>query len=377
MAMSSAIQWEFRSTATANMVNGGGWKTGATGTDYSTQDAAQWTTTDLTCTAASTTVTSAGSTFTSAVVGNVIHLTALTGTGALVGWYEITAFTDANNIVLDRTPTNGVNNITAGTFYIGGALNIGGSLEDDFFEQLVGTNGSGGQTVWFYNNNTTTTVTFTPSEAISMTKDGGTQAPIIIEGYKTTRGDNPTGGSRPTIAFDANGFVAGDNLDFYNLQFTGTAASMFGLGVNGKAINCKFTNSSSTADRVALNLVGNDGLVLDCEITNYKGRGISHAANSNSNIFGNYVHHCDQGIRANLTSGHVLIANNIFESCITQVILIGANVNVNSIIGNTLYGSENTTGIGIGMATTGTTDLRVINNIIYGFATGVSHVDTA
>jgi hypothetical protein len=42
---------------------------------------------------------------------------------------------------------------------------------------------------------------------------------------------------------------------------------------------------------------------------------------------------------------------------------------------NTIFGSTNTTGIGVSIATGGT-DIRLINNIITGFVTGVSHFDT-
>src|SRR3990167_4429074 len=223
MAMSSAIQWEFRSTATANMVNGGGWKTGATGTDYSLQDTAQWTAADLTCTAASTTVTSASSVFTSAVVGNIIHLTALTGTGAIVGWYEITAFTDANNIVVDRTPTDGTNNITAGTFYVGGALSLNSTLDDEFFEEISGVNTADGVKVWFKNG------TYTLGEGVSIAGAGGSQKPIVVAGYNVTRGDNPTGTSRPTIAQGANNWTySGANWDEYNIIRTGTGTTVLG-----------------------------------------------------------------------------------------------------------------------------------------------------
>ncbi len=266
MALNAAITFEFRSTSTANMLNGGGFRTGGTGTDYSKQDAAQWTGTDLTCAAASANIVSALSTFTTAAVHNLIHLTALTGTGALVGWYEITAFVDANTLTLDRTPTDGVNAITAGTFYIGGALNVG-ALEDAFFEEISGANAADGISVYFYNNNSTSTVVFTASAAaISIAGAGGTLAPIKIIGYKTTRGDNPAGTSRPTIAMGANALTWGTNFELYNLIFTTTESQGCRLGQNDKAINCKVVNRSTTTTRAGFyGSAVTDVLIFNCE----------------------------------------------------------------------------------------------------------------
>ena len=374
--MSASITFEFRSTATANMVNGGGFKTGASGTDYSTQNAAQWTATDLTCAAAATNIVSAASTFTTAAVGNVIHLTALTGTGALVGWYEITAYVDANTITIDRTPTDGTNAITAGTFYIGGALNVGGSLEDDFFEEISGAKAEDGITVYFYNNNSTSTVVFTPSEAITIAGAGGTTAPINIIGYKTTRGDNPTGTSRPTIACGANQFSLGTKWGVYNLNVTGTANSVLLSGAFGKVVNCKVVNSSTTVDRNAIitqSATAADHFYFNTELISYRGKGSATQLNNiNLSIIGCYIHDSDVGIRHNLTAGTIEIINTIIESNVTTALLLGA-VTENSIIyGSTLYGSENTTGTGVTI-TAAATDVRIVNSIIYGFVTGISH----
>ncbi|MFZ2937669.1 MAG: hypothetical protein WA066_03070 [Candidatus Omnitrophota bacterium] len=371
MALNAAITCEFRSTAAANMVNGGGFRTGGSGTDYSKQDAAQWTATDLTCAANATNIVSAASTFTTAAVGNVIHLTALTGTGAKVGWYEITAYVNANTLTLDRTPTDGTNAITAGTFYIGGALNVGGSLEDDFFEEISGANAEDGISVYFYNNNSTSTVTFTPSEAIAIAGAGGTLAPIKIIGYKTTRGDNPTGASRPTIAMGANPLTWGTNFEIYNLIFTGTAANSINIGINGKLVNCKSTNLSTTINRNSIAMY-NPSYVFNSGSISYNGNAITYG-DIIGHIIGCYIHDSGVGIFSSAIGSKVTILNNIIESCFTASIqFTGAQIGTNVIYGNTFYGSENTTGIGVSLAA-GITDIKIMNNIFYGFATGVSH----
>ena len=370
-AISASTVFEFRSTATASMVNGGGFVTGASGTDYSLQDTAQWTAADLTCTAASTTVTSASSVFTSAVVGNIIHLTALTGTGAIVGWYEITAFTDANNIVVDRTPTDGTNNITAGTFYVGGALSLNSTLDDEFFEEISGVNTADGVKVWFKNG------TYTLGEAVSIAGAGGSQKPIVVEGYNLTRGDVPTGTNRPTIAQGANNWTySGANWDEYNIIRTGTGTTVLGgNGVTKKLINCKVTNNSSTAAR---NSISDFGWVVNCELGSYRGNAINiSSSGSFVKIFGCYIWGSNNGVTVGGTGGSMnrSIMNSIIESCVTNAIVFtGAQTGDFLISGNTLYGSENTTGTG-GNFITGTTQVKILNNIIYGFVTGVSHAD--
>lgn len=361
-AMSASIIWEFSSTATANMVNGGGFKTGATGTDYSLQNAAQLTGTDLTCTAASTTVTSATGGFTAAMIGNVIHLTALTGTGAIIGWYEITAYTDTNNIVLDRTPTNGVNNITAGTFYVGGALNVG-ALEDSFYEQCVA-----GQIAYIKNG----TYSF---GAVSVgTAVGTTALPILFEGYQTTRGDNPTIANSPTIACGANSFSI---LQRYwilkNLSFTGTGTTLLTIVDGCQVINCKSNNSSGTVDRDAVTTSNsiatiNKVLYFGCEAVSTAGDAIAIGGTSQNMVIGCYIHNSKNGFLAT-TGEKNIIQDCIFDTFSSNAVTTG-NMNGLTLIGNTFYGAETPAGTGVSLGDS--FNVIFLNNIIYGFTTGVT-----
>ena len=355
------------------MVNGGGFNSTAVsaGTDYSTQDAAQLALTDLANLSASTTLTSVTGGFTAAMVGNIIHIAS--GTNFIAGWYEITAYTDTNTVTIDRT-ANASLNASVGVGKVGGSLNVGGSLEDDFFEEISGANATDGITVYFYNNASTSTVTFTPSEAITITGAGGTQAPIKIIGYKTTRGDNPTGTSRPTIACGVSTLALGVNFELYNLILTGTGNPVLGDSTNDKIINCKFTNSSTTADRNATLLDAIDSLAYNCEGVSYRGRALSISGAGNM-VIACYLHNSNVGLNISSgTSGAIL--NNLIESNVTGAIgNVSATTVRITIVGNTLYGSEQKTGTGINLITT-TTDIFVLNNIIYGFVTGVSHADT-
>ena len=365
-AISASAVFEFRSTATASMVNGGGFVTGASGTDYSLQDAAQWTASDGTSNA-STTFTSATMTFTSAIVGNVLHLTA--GTNGTVGWYEITGYMDANTITLDRNCSTGA--MTNGTFYVGGALSLNSTLDDDFFEEISGANTADGVKVWFKNG------TYTLGEGVSIAGAGGDQKPIVVEGYNVTRGDAPTGTNRPTIAQGANNWTySGANWDEYNIIRTGTGTTVLGgNGVTKKLINCKVTNNSSTAAR---NSISDFGWVVNCELGSYRGNAINTSSSSSFvKIYGCYIWGSNNGVTIGGTGGSMnrSIMNSIIESCVTNAIVFtGAQTGDFLISGNTLYGSENTTGTG-GNFITGTTQVKILNNIIYGFATGVSHAD--
>lgn len=78
MAFTATTQWDVRTTGSDT--NGGGFDTSSSGTDYSQQDAAQITYTDLVIDAAANTkCTSAANPFTASHVGNVINITSGTG----------------------------------------------------------------------------------------------------------------------------------------------------------------------------------------------------------------------------------------------------------------------------------------------------------
>lgn len=367
MALPVTGVYEIRSTADANNVNGGGFNSARGGTDYTLQDAAQLTVTDITCTAASTTISSVTGGFTAAMVGNYVHLYTLTGTGALPGWYEITTFTDGNNVIVDRTPTDGINNITAGTCKVGGAMSLNSTLDDDLFETAVATNGSGGNIFYIQAG------TYTLGEGVSLAKAGGTQAPIKIIGYNATRGDTPTGSNRPTITAGANAFTIGSNWDVYNLIVTTTTANGFTFGASSKVINCKAINKSTTVDRAGF-LSNNSGLIFNSEGISYRGRGLQ-TTSAHSMYIGNWFHASKVGVNLTNTTSTTFLLNNIVSDNINALTVSAAMTGTLQIAGNTLYGSENKTGVGIDMIT-GVTNVRAWNNIIYGFVTGVAHADT-
>jgi len=110
MALASAFVWEVRTTGSDTQCSGG-FKAGASGTDYSNQDAAQFSGTNLAIDLTTNTkVTSATHNFVAADVGNTIQITA--GVGYTTGVYEIISVA-SNAATLDRSP--GAVGLTGGT----------------------------------------------------------------------------------------------------------------------------------------------------------------------------------------------------------------------------------------------------------------------
>lgn len=352
--------WEFRSTATANMVNGGGYNSTAVsaGTDYSQQDSAQLALTDLASTSASgwLTLTSTTGGFTAAMIGNIIRIAS--GTNFTAGWYEITAYTNTNTVTVDRA-CGTVADASVGVGKVGGALNVGGSLEDDFFEQCVA-----GNIIYFMG-----AVTYTPSEAISLTIVGTSTLPIRVIGYNTIRGDNPTLANRPTIAVGASSITFNDFWYLSNLIFTGTGTNVVVTDGGSFISNCKSTNSSATADR---NAYGNSAAAGGTFYFNTEG--ISTAGDVldlgavTSMAIGCYFHDSKNGV--NLSTGDLYLSNSIIDTNTTNAINISSNGMVRGS-NNTLYGAEIPTGVGINLSATAIKSM-IYNTIIYGFTTGIS-----
>lgn len=169
-ALSANTVWEVRTTG-SSVKNGGGFVTGASGTDWSQQDSPQYAVTDG-VTAGTTTITSATANFGTDVVGNLIFVEG--GTGAVTGdWYQITARGSATSITVDRST-----GLTAGT---GVTLNIGGALPDPaiFAGKLVA-----GNTV--YQKSGTYSITSASTNVAGGCVSIGR---VHWEGYQTTRGD--------------------------------------------------------------------------------------------------------------------------------------------------------------------------------------------
>ena len=334
--------------------------------DYS-QSAACITSTsvsDYASVASSTTMTSATAAFTPVMVGNFFHLNnAGTGGFGVVGWYEIVSYTNVTTVVTDRT-TNSGTAMVAGQGKVGGALSLGSS-DDAFFEILFA-----GSTVFIEAS------TYTIGGAVSVNNDATSAASVEIIGYNTTRGDNPTGANRPTLAFGTtnSAVFAGNYYNFSNIITTVGGGAGLSVALGCEVRNCKSTNNSTTAGRAAFSLA--DSALIDSEGIAANGATLGTAvdvsAGSTARIEGNYLH--DSGYAIDLTSAdNCAIAFNIIDNCATGGITTSGGSVSHTILNNTIFGNATPAGVGIGLQTTDINWL-VMNNIISGFTTGISAV---
>jgi hypothetical protein len=313
------------------------------GYDYSQQAAAQLTLTDLACAAASTTLTSATGGFTALMVYNVIHI--VSGTNDIPGWYQITAYSDTNTVTIDRTCATG-GDMSAATGSVGGVWEFGTAVDDDFFEAKVAGN------IVFIKSGTHATL----GETIAASPAGTGALLIRVIGYDTSRAVRPTGDNRPLIQCGAYYFQAssGGWWTFENLRGTGTSSFVFYfVGGNCLAYNCKVTNSSGVASRVAFQGgSGTTNYFICCE-------GIS--TNGTAFTTGVFVH-CYAHDSVTTFTGGTLMLFCVSDTGSTYGVSQASGLTMN----NTFYGN----GTGLYISATTTMSI-VINNIFDGNTTGI------
>jgi hypothetical protein len=232
MALNTAVTWEVRTTG--NNSNGGGFRTGASGTDRSQQDAAHAvlsTSSVIHSTTTQVNVAAGDHTVSAQDVGNIVQIT---GGTATPGFYEITVADVANNRwTLDRSAGTAGQTVVA---RMGGALaNLG---------VLGGVLVSGNQVF-------VKAGTYAITSATANVVGGcfSTAANLLLEGYQATRGDLGTkpilqasGISSFTVitATSARVVIRNIEVDCASLA-TSRAFNCRGIGERLKASNC--TNS--------------------------------------------------------------------------------------------------------------------------------------
>lgn len=316
------------------------------GVDYSQQNSAVITNTDGSA-AGGTTFTSAGSTFRQSLVGNLIHLTA--STGLTVGWYEIVSYSDANNIVLDRSPGTG----TLTTFYIGGALSFNSTLDDDWAEQ-----NTIGNTTYFKSGQD-----FSLGELLLVSLTPDTTNNIKWEGYKNARGDAPTSDNRPNVNMAANNISLSGSYTIKNMMFTGTASTVFSHGVDGLVENCKFVSASSLL-RTAFSQ-NSGGSAINSEFISQNGNAIIPGVVGF--VHGCYIHDSLIGMLLS-GSNSAAISFNIIERTKEAGFSTSSLLLRTRFLNNTFYGNYSVN-IGTGIYASGirTGSMILENNIFYGY----------
>ncbi len=306
MPLSASMVWEVRSTG--NDLNSGGFRAGASGTDYSQRDTPLIAFTDLAIDAADATkVSSAQVALTSAHVGNTIRLAS--GTGFTPGLYEILSVS-AGVATLDRTA--GTTGSTGGTGRLGGALASLTALA----------------TVMVASNKAWIKAGLYPEPgqlAFTSNSPSPTVPPASLIGYNVTRGDltpetlNPNRPQIRPVGLGGVGITGGGGLYFANLDFApGNTSLGKMLMLNGAntLVGCKISGNVTT-----YGIYSSFGLVDRCEITGVTGNAailfLSFGMVRNC-----YIHDCSglsSGISMQTSNGCVATGNvlaNLSGSCI-------------------------------------------------------------
>jgi hypothetical protein len=366
-ALSAATTWEVQSLSTAANANGCGFVTGATGTDWSQATSAKYTGTDLLSstgtTAPCTVSTTSSHSFIATDVGNLIHITA--GTSWLPAWYQIVSVA-AGVATLDRA-CGSVASISSGTYSIGGACSLNSSTANQ-----TDTNWAAaviaGNTVYIKND---AAYTFAAAPTFGAGSSGTVKVKII--GYNSSRGDNPTLSNRPSINAGTFTVNFGGFTQVSNLIVTGTASPVFKFAAWGFGNNLKCTNTSTTASRACINFSDDGGSLYNSESVSYRGTAVSTQSSNqfaSHNIFYNYLHDSNIGLAAGAEG--VSVVGNLIASNVTDAITVASSSDSNYFIAqNTLYGLESKKGVGIAISSE-PNNLSIINNIVYGFVTGIS-----
>lgn len=318
------------------------------GTDYTMQDTAQLTLTDLACAEASaTTLTSVTGGFTALMVGNIVYIKS--GTNFTAGYYEITGYTNGNTVTIDRDPTDGDGGDgSSGTGSIGGAK---ASPIDAFWEANIGRN------ITFIKSGV-----YTLTENISVDNDN-----LIILGYNSIRMDNPNGINRPTILSGAYTFFFDNSHNIKNLFITGTGSTVFDIDDSGKIENIKSINTSSTISRNCIDI--GSSLAVKNETISNVGFGIKYS--TQAFLFGNYCHGGEAGFNDAGNSSGIFILGNIISGMTYYGIAFG-NSGRGILIGNTLYGKQGGISVGEGISYGNEWNCVVLNNIISGWVIACS-----
>ena len=347
MALASTIIFRANTAGTAGNVNGGGYKPGSSGTDFSQQNAAQYDLTGGTTAGADAVFLHASAA--ADMVGNILKINS--GTNFTIGWYEILSVSVGVSITLDRACATAAGAL--GAAKIGGYLSLGSS-DDAVFEALAP-----GNKLYIEKG------TYTIGGAVNVINDGTTTLPINIVGRDGSDTVAPTGANRPILAFAANtSTFAGDYYNFYNLDITTSSSAGLSVSIGAILSNTKVFNNSVTAGRVAITAVASLK-IISCEAISTNGVGISFS--DDVLVTGSYIHDCGQTGLSIGTGDDAKITFNIIDTCATAI-SIGTSGFSFFIQNNTLY--NGTTGINNG----GISGLNgsILNNTISEFTTGAN-----
>lgn len=353
MAINATTVWRVRVGGDDN--NGGAFDADivGAGTDYSDQDTAQLTLTDLTTSGASAVVNSATGGFTAAMIGNAIRIAS--GTNFTAGTYFIVAVGSGNSATLDSNCST-----ASGS---GGVGRVGGAHASPLRSVAAGS--VAGNTVMICgqgSNNPTDTDYFTSAAF-------GVPNGTTVIGYN----------GRPKIGHNGALFSYGRmTLVIKNVSFIQTAGTNLTTGVTGPAPqasyveNCVFDQGGF--DSVQTSTVS----AFYCSYINTGSQtpGVNPAVRStgtqNTTVFYG-IHVKDVRGPGVYLDNKGVISNSIIQNCGSHgIVLVGAVVGENYNTGVTIHGCtiHGNLGDGININTAMT---RVSDNLITGHTTPGTH----
>lgn len=274
----NGIVWEVRPTNGSDN-NGGGFLTGATGTDFSQQNSPQQAYTDLVA-ASTTTITSVARPFSSVDVGNIINITS--GTGWTTGRYQIISVTVVTATMDRAIATNGST---------GGHGNLGGALAT--WNLLANLNDGATASI-------TTVKAFVKAEAtitITARPDFQHLTNLSITGYTSSRTDNgqvsvtTSNGTDNLILFRGSGYLIVGNVHFSDSSGTRHQAIQSVNSFDTCIItNCIFDGHSKAIDFTSNTNTIKKLVVRQCEVKNCIGAGLSLQIVNNGHIDDCFIH---------------------------------------------------------------------------------------
>lgn len=325
MAVSASTVWEVRTAG--NDTNGGGFVTGASGTDYSQQDAKNTGANDVSTTdavaAGTTTITSLTANFGTTIVGNILYFAG--GTGSIAGvWRQCTARASATSITIDAA-------IAAST---GMTMNIGGALltPQTAIDRMTVADMTTYIKAGTYN---LTTALTTPSVS-------PTNYDSRIIGYNATRGDTPTGSGRPTLATNEHSINAITNAQQgFNIQ------------------NLILDGSGTTKGLVGYAVSANYNVMYNCKITGFTNQGVNQSAGTIARVSACEVTACGSGINM-LGGGDVIEDSFIHDNAGVGVTITNQTIVRRCVITNNTGASSD------GVLAATSSGFTVVNCTIHG-----------
>ena len=356
MAVGASTVWRIR--AGGNNANGAGFDStiSGAGTDYTQQDAAQLSVTDIAC-SSTTTVTSATGGFTSAMIGNAIRIT---GGGATSGYYFITAVTDTNTITVDRTPGS----VSGGTGKVGGSA---ASPETAPF--LLAANSTGNKMV--------------PGNTVYI-RGSGSQDPASADYTFSSfcyqvAGDTTSGkikfigeNGRPRLDGIGLWYHNANYCRFEELAFKAASATQTAFGV-ASLTNHDFINCLMDAGNLDLTMLKlKSSTAINCEIRGHTSRPSSSATNHlvlldqyNGRLLGCHIYNS----RARGVSGFGDIVSSVIHDCLSDGVAITGSVNgVGSHVTGNVIDDNDGHGINVLLAEDASQS-KIYNNVITNHAT--------